>query len=177
MMTPNELRGWYEHVQGVDPFSQMTMDEISDPEHVRRLLEAELTRSLRAHEGGEALEERIRRVVDVSAARAQTIARTEKTRAQSVGRLRAMLEPYFKAYDKAVKQHRKRPERPWHEWVEPMAAKVPRHDHISLSGRKVPVGEVFGFGLRIPADPDAPIEQTANCHCYTRRCKGGGNYG
>ena len=169
MMTVGKLRSWYERIQGIDPFSRVAMDEVGDPEHVRHLLEAELTSFLRAHEGVKELEQRIRSVVDVSAARAKTIAQTEKTRAQSVGRLRAMLEPYFKAYDKAVKNHRKRPERPWHEWVEPMAAKQPRHDHISLSGRKVPIGEEFGFGLKYPGDPDAPIEQTANCHCYTRR--------
>lgn len=169
MMTARKLREFLAEMAAENPFSRMAMDEISNPEHVRQMLTVELNRHLKSKEGIEQLEARIMRVSGVNANRAQTIARTEKTRAQSTGRINAIAGPYLAAYDKAVKNHRKRPPYPWWEWVEPMRAKQPRHDHISLSGRKVPVGEEFGFGLRCPGDPRAPIEQTANCHCYTRR--------
>lgn len=169
MMTVRELRAFRDDMLSEDPFSRLALDEISDPAHVRKQLELELTKHLRAKEGIDKLAERIQRVAGINANRAKTTARTEKTRAQAGGRIKAILDPYFEAYDKAVKNHRKRPARPWWEWVEPMRAKQPRHDHISLSGRKVPVGEEFGFGLRCPGDTQAPIEQTANCHCYTRK--------
>lgn len=169
MMTVRKLRAFQDEMLSEDPFSRVALDEVSDPAHIRKQLELELTKHLRAKEGIDKLAERIQSVAGVNANRAKTIARTEKTRAQSVGRMKAILDPYFAAYDKAVKNHRKRPPYPWWEWVEPMRAKQPRHDHISLSGRKVPVGEEFGFGLRCPGDPNAPIKQTANCHCYTRR--------
>lgn len=174
MMTVRKLRNFRDEILAEDPFSRMALDEIASPEHIRQQLASELGQHIRAKESMDKLVERIRRVTGHNAARAQTIARTEKTRAQSGGRLRAILDPYFEEYDKAVKDHRKRPDRPWHEWVEPMRAKQPRHDHVSLSGRKVPVGEEFGFGLRIPGDPRASIRQTANCHCYTRKVTPGG---
>lgn len=169
MMTVRNLRAFRDEMLTEDPFSRAALHEVSDPAHIRQRLMVELTKHLRAKEGIDKLAERIQHVAGVNASRAQLIARTEKTRAQAGGRIKAILDPYFEAYDKAVKNHRKRPPRPLWEWVEPMRAKQPRHNHITLSGRKVPVGEEFGFGLRCPGDPNAPIEQTANCHCYTRR--------
>ena len=173
MMTVRNLRSFYNEALSENPFSRVSFDDLSDPFAIQQRLDQELTRHLRAKEGIDNLIERIRRITGYNANRAKTIARTEKTRAQSAGRLKKLLDPYFDAYDKAVRQHKKRPERPWHEWVEPMVAKQPRHDHIVLSGKKVPVGEEFGFGLRYPGDPAGGIEQVANCHCYTRAVKGG----
>lgn len=169
MMTVRKLRAFQDEMLAENPFSRLALDEISDPAHIRKQLELELTKHFRAKEGIDKLAERIQSVAGINANRAKTTARTEKTRAQSAGRMKAILDPYFEAYDKAVKNHRKRPPYPWWEWVEPMRAKHPRHDHISLSGRKVPVGEEFGFGLRCAGDPKAPIEQTANCNCYERK--------
>lgn len=169
MMSVRELRAFRDEMLSEDPFSRLTLREISNPAHVRAQLELELTKHLRAKEGIDKLAERIQRVAGINANRAKTTARTEKTRAQSGGRLKAILDPYFEAYDKAAKNHKKRPPRPRWTWIEPMTAKQPRHDHIGLSGTTVYVGEEFGFGLRCPGDSNAPIEQTANCHCYTRR--------
>lgn len=169
MMTVRELRAFMDEASAENPFSRVALGEVSNADRIRQQLIVELNKHLRAKESIDGLVQRIQRVAGVNASRAELIARTEKTRAQSAGRLKAMLEPYFAEYEKAKKNHKKRPPRPWHEWVEPMRAKQPRHDHITMSGRKVPVGEEFGFGLRYPGDPQAPIEQTANCHCYTRK--------
>lgn len=173
MMTVRELRAFRDEMLSEDPFSRLALDEVSDPAHIRKQLELELTKHLRAKEGIDKLAERIQNVAGINANRAKTTARTEKTRAQSGGRLESILGRYFAAYDKAAKNHKKRPPRPRWTWIEPMAAKQPRHDHISLSGTTVYVGEEFGFGLRCPGDPKAPIQQTANCHCYTREAKEG----
>lgn len=175
MMTVHELREFYDEALSENPFSRASLNNLADAAAIRRQLDQELTSHLRAKEGIDKLVQRIQRVAGSAANRAKTIARTEKTRAQSAGRLKNILDPYFAAYDKAVRQHKKRPDRPWHEWVEPMVAKQPRHDHISLSGKKVPVGEEFGFGLRYPGDPAGGVEQVANCHCYTREVKRGGS--
>lgn len=169
MMTVRKLREMLGEVLAEDPFTRVALHEVSNPAHIRQQLNAELIRHLRAKESMADLIKRIQRVAGVNESRAQTIARTEKTRAQSVGRMKSILDKYLAEYDKAVRQHKKRPPRPWWEWVEPMTAKQPRHDHIAISGRKVPVGEEFAFGLRYPGDPGAPISQTANCHCYVRR--------
>ena len=53
------------------------------------------------------------------------------------------------------------------EWITQRDAKV-RDSHKNLDGATAAPGQTFkaGVSLRYPHDPDAPIEETANCRCY-----------
>lgn len=171
MMTVRDLRSACKEIRKENPFSRAALSEIARQAHVRQQLQAELSKHLRSNEGLEKFVERIQHVAGVNQQRAKLIARTEKTRATNAGRFLEISEEYLREYDKAVRQHRKRPERPRIQWVEPMVAKEPRKEHIAISGKTVTIGEEFLPGLRFPGDPAAPVSQTANCHCYIRRAR------
>lgn len=155
------------------PMTRVALHDIANPESVRRELQAAFEVSLRGKESTEQLMQRLQRVMDMSRSRAATIAQTERTRAANSARIKAALEEYFRAYDKAVQGHRKRPEKPLFQWVNPLRAREPRHEHVRISGTVLPVGEEFLPNLRYPGDPQAPARQTINCHCYVRRVGGG----
>lgn len=169
MMTVSKLQALREKAEIGTPFTQVALDELADPAYIRKQLESELSKHLRAKESMEKLEERIRRTAEIDKNRAKRIAQTEKTRATNGGRFSSILKKYLDDYEKAVRQHRKRPDRPSIQWVEPMVAKNPRHDHIAISGKIVLIGDEFLPNLCYPGDPNAPISQVANCHCYIRK--------
>lgn len=151
------------------PMTRVALDDLGNPEGVRRQLQAEFQKSLRGKESSGELISRLQKVADISRTRAATIAQTERTRAANQARVNAALEEYLQAYDKAVKGHRKRPERPQFQWVNPRVAREPRQEHVAISGDVRPVGDEFLPGLRFPGDPQAPAHQTINCHCYVRK--------
>ena len=153
------------------PMTRVALHDIGNAESVRRELQSELEKSLRGKEPTEKLIQRLQRVTDMSRARAATIAQTERTRAANAARVQTALEEYLAAYDKAVQGHRKRPPRPEFQWVNPLAAKEPRREHVAISGTVRPVGEEFLPSLRYPGDPQASARQTINCHCYVRRVR------
>ena len=173
MMTRAKLEDLRRVVSGQEaPMTRVALDDLANPEGVRRELQSAFEASLRGKESTDKLINRLQRVTDMNRARAAMIARTEKTRAANAARISPVLEEYLKAYEKAVKGHRKRPERPKFQWVNPLTAKEPRHEHVRISGTVQPVGDEFLPGLRYPGDPQAPARQTINCHCYIRRWGG-----
>lgn len=151
------------------PFTKLSLDNLGNPEIIRRQLQVEIEKHIRAKEASSGLVERIRKVVDISLARAKTTAQTEKTRALNGTRVADAIRQYQADYEKAVKGHRKRPELPKFQWINPRMAKEPRHEHVAISGNVREVGEYFLPNLRYPGDPQAPASQTINCHCYVRR--------
>lgn len=153
------------------PFTKLSLDNLGNPEIIRRQLQVEIEKHIRAKEASSGLVERIRKVAGVSLARAKATAQTEKTRALNGTRIAEAIRQYQKDYDKAVKGHRKRPELPKFQWINPRTAKEPRHEHVAISGSVRPVGEEFLPSLRYPGDPQAPASQTVNCHCYVRRVR------
>lgn len=153
------------------PFTKLSLDNLGNPEIIRRQLQVEIEKHIRAKEASSGLVERIRKVAGVSLARAKATAQTEKTRALNGTRVAEAIRQYQKDYDKAVKGHRKRPELPKFQWINPRTAKEPRHEHVAISGNVRPVGEDFLPSLRYPGDPQAPASQTVNCHCYVRRVR------
>ena len=153
------------------PFTKLSLDNLGNPEIIRRQLQVEIEKHIRAKEASRGLVERIRKVAGVSLARAKATAQTEKTRALNGTRIAEAIRQYQKDYDKAVKGHRKRPELPKFQWINPRTAKEPRHEHVAISGNVRPVGEEFLPSLRYPGDPQAPASQTVNCHCYVRRVR------
>ena len=153
------------------PFTKLSLDNLGNPEIIRRQLQVEIEKHIRAKEASSGLVERIRKVAGMSLARAKTTAQTEKTRALNGTRIAEAIRQYQKDYDKAVKGHRKRPELPKFQWINPRTAKEPRHEHVAISGNVRPVGEDFLPSLRYPGDPQAPASQTVNCHCYVRRVR------
>lgn len=153
------------------PMTRVALYDIGNPESVQRDLQAEFEKSLRGKESTEKLIQRLQRITDMSRERAATIAQTERTRAANSARVQGALDEYLTAYDKAVQGHRKRPERPEFQWVNPLVARMPRHEHVALSGTVRPVGEEFLPNLHYPGDPQAPARQTVNCHCYVRRVR------
>ena len=78
--------------------------------------------------------------------RADLIARTETTAAANFGRLSELEAEGFQSS----------------EWFANPGA---RESHAELSGREVPLGEEFGYGLRYPGDSQAGAAQVANCRC------------
>lgn len=153
------------------PFTKLSLDNLGNPEIIRRQLQVEIEKHIRAKEASSGLVERIRKVAGTSLARAKATAQTEKTRALNGTRIAEAIRQYQKDYDKAVKGHRKRPELPKFQWINPRTAKEPRHEHVAISGNVRPVGEEFLQSLRYPGDPQAPASQTVNCHCYVRRVR------
>lgn len=151
------------------PMARVALETLANPEEVRRLLQDEFNKSLRAHESMEDLIRRIRHVSEVSRSRAETIARTEKTRASNSERYAQAIDEYLQQHRRAVKNHRKRPVLPVFQWVNPRTAKEPRPHHVEISGSQRAVGEEFLPDLLYPGDPDAPASETINCHCYIRR--------
>lgn len=155
------------------PFTKLSLDNLSNKEIIRRQLQVEIEKHIRAKEASSGLAERIRKVADMSLARAKTTAQTERTRALNGTRIADAIRQYQTDYEKAAKGHRKRPEMPMFQWINPRTAKEPRHEHVAISGDVRSVGEEFLPSLRYPGDPQAPASQTINCHCYVRRVRNG----
>lgn len=151
------------------PFTKMCLDNLSNEEIIRRQLQVEIEKHLRAKEATSGLVERIRKVTGTTLARAKTAAQTEKTRALNGTRISDAIRQYLADYEKAVKNHKKRPDVPRFQWVNPRIAKEPREEHIAISGDVREAGDYFLPSLRYPGDPQAPASQTINCHCYVRR--------
>lgn len=172
MMTRDKLEDLRRVVSGREaPMTRVALDDLANPDGVRRELQSAFEASLRGKESTDKLIKRLQHVTDMSRSRAAMIAQTEKTRAANEARVAPVLEEYLKAYDKAVKGHRKRPERPMIQWINPRTAREPRHEHVMISGTVRPVGDEFLPSLRYPGDPQAPARQTINCHCYVRRVR------
>lgn len=171
MMTRKKLADLADLAQQESPFTKLALDNLGNEEIIRRQLQVEIEKHFRAKEVASGLVERIRRVTGATMNRARTAAQTERTRALNGTRVSAAIRDYLAEYDKAVKGHRKRPELPVFQWVNPLTAKEPRHMHVAISGDKRPVGEEFLPSLRYPGDPNAPASQTVNCHCYVRRVR------
>lgn len=171
MMTRKKLADLADLAEQESPFTKLSLDNLGNEEIIRRQLQVEIEKHFRAKEGVQGLAERIRDVADTTMNRAKTIAQTERTRALNGARVSEAIRQYLTEYDKAVKGHRKRPELPVFQWVNPLRAKEPRKEHVRISGTKRPVGEEFLPGLHYPGDPNAPASQTVNCHCYVRRVR------
>lgn len=170
-MNRNELDALRLAAAREPPMTRVALDDIANPYSVRQDLQRAFRRSMDSHESTEQLLDRLQGVVDMSRSRARTIAQTERTRAQNGSRYAQAIEEYLAAYEKAVKNHRKRPEKPVFQWVNPRTAKEPRPHHVSVSGTKKPIGEQFLPNLRYPGDPQAPASEVINCHCYIRRVR------
>lgn len=109
----------------------------------------EIARRLRASFSGESPDQPF----VLSPERASLIARTELVQAENTG----IVEGYRATGVQEIE---------WLAYTD--GASGDRH-HERLNGQKVPLGETFttplGNELRYPGDPDAPIEDTANCRC------------
>ena len=171
MMTRKKLADLADLAEQESPFTKLSLDNLGNEEIIRRQLQVEIEKHFRAKEGVQGLLERIRKVTGATMNRARTAAQTERTRALNGMRVSQAIRDYLDKYDKAVKGHRKRPELPVFQWVNPLRAKEPRKEHVRISGTKRPVGEEFLPGLHYPGDPNAPASQTVNCHCYVRRVR------
>lgn len=171
MMTRKKLADLADLAEQESPFTKLSLDNLGNEEIIRRQLQVEIEKHFRAKEGVQGLAERIRGVADTTMERAKTIAQTERTRALNGARVSEAIRQYLTEYDKAVKGHRKRPELPVFQWVNPLRAKEPRREHVRISGTKRPAGEEFLPGLHYPGDPNASASQTINCHCYVRRVR------
>lgn len=169
MMTKKKLAELADLAVTESPFTKLSLDNLGNEALIRKRLQVEMEKHFRAKEGAEGLVGRLQKVMGENLTRAKTIAQTERTRALNGTRVSDAIRKYLQDYEKAAKGHRKRPDMPMFQWVNPLRAKEPRHMHVAISGSKRPVGEEFLPGLRYPGDPNAPASQTVNCHCYIRR--------
>lgn len=170
-MKKNDLKALSDFVDEItaEPaFTKMSLADLGNEKIIRRQLQVELEKHLRAHESTEALVARIQKVAAVNRNRAMTAAQTEKTRTLSTSRVAKTINQYLADHEKAVKNHHKRPDPPYGQWINPRTAKEPRHQHVAISGTIRPLGQEFLPGLRMPGDPAAPPSQTIRCHCYLR---------
>ena len=148
------------------PFTRMAFRNLSSERSILARLQVEFEKSIRAKEGRKGLVERLQKVMGENLNRAQTIAQTERTRALNGTR-----------YAEALKQYRNKwadgviPKPVYFQWVNPLYAKQPRHQHVSISGTVKEAGQEFLPMLKYPGDPDAHASQTINCHCYIRRVR------
>lgn len=171
MMTAAKLAELARLAKAEPTMTRVALDDLADPATIRKQLQTEYDKHVRSHEGISGLVDRIMRVTGMRQGRAQRIARTEKTKASNGGRFAALADSYLRDYYKARKNHKKRPERPLIMWIDPETARHPRDGHVAITGFVVAIGERFPNGLRFPGDPDAPIEEVANCHCYIRKAR------
>lgn len=172
MMTRKKLEALRDMVTLQEsPMARVSLDDLANPERIRKRLETELEMHIRGKRGLDDLVTRIQKTARMDANRAKRIAVTEKTRSMNSARMQPAIEQYLKEYDKAVKGHRKRPQLPRFQWVHTNAAKEPRPRHIALSGTVRAIGEEFLPGVRFPGDPDGPAAEIINCHCYIRRAR------
>lgn len=156
-------------VERISPFTQVSFRALQNSRAIQKRLEVEFEKSLRAKEGRKGLVERIHKVMGENINRAKTIAQTERTRALNGGRYVQALRNYRdKLKDGTI------PNEPLFQWINPRRAKVPRHQHVAISGTVRRAGEDFLPLLRFPGDPRAPASQVINCHCYIRGVKHGG---
>lgn len=163
-----DLAAFADEISAEPAFTRMSLDNLGNAEIIRRQLQVELEKHFRAKESKDALIRRIQKVANTTRQRAETAAQTEKTRALNSARCEQRIRKYLADYDKAVKGHRKRPEEPKGQWINPRTAKEPRPEHVAISGKILPLGQEFLPGLRMPGDPNAPARQTIRCHCYLR---------
>ena len=170
-MTQAELDELRRSAETETPMTHVALEDMANPEHVRRQMQREFETALRRNESTEKLIQRLQRVSGMSRERAARIAQTERTRATNGGRYAAAVEEYEKAYKKAVRQHKKRPPKPVFQWINPRYAKEPRPHHVAISGNRKPIGEKWLGKLLYPGDPHGPIGETINCHCYIRRVR------
>ena len=96
--------------------------------------------------------------------RAEVIARKESMRAVHEGNADAWAQAERRGEvqaDQMVQQ--------WHAASGPRT----RDSHRAMNGQRVKLGEAFttgaGISIRYPGDPDAPIEETAQCRCSVSR--------
>lgn len=170
-MTQAEMAALMRMATTEPPMTKVALHDIANEQAVRQQLRREFERSIRNHESKEQLFERIQRVCDMSRSRAMTIAQTERTRAVNGQRYADAIREYAAAYQKAVRGHRKRPEKPVFQWINPRTAKDPRKAHVAISGSTCEIGKPFLPGVLYPGDPKAPAHETINCHCYIRRMR------
>ncbi|MFA5054496.1 MAG: phage portal protein, partial [Parcubacteria group bacterium] len=86
--------------------------------------------------------------------RIEVIARTESLRSSNAGGYELMKEWGV----------------PRKEWLATMDPPRARENHMAMNGEVVPMDEPFDVGgvkMMYPGDPDAPIDETANCRCTT----------
>lgn len=175
MMTARELarlKALAASAKAFSPMSRVALDDMKNPAQIRTALQTALARHLRNKSSIADLVDEIKRVSGMQTARAVRIARTEKTRASNGCRYAQILQEYIDEYELCKREKRKRPDRPIVIWIDPKTAKEPREGHVAMTGTGVPVGTPFPNGLYYPGDPDAPVEEIANCHCYIRRKAG-----
>lgn len=158
-----------QEVERESPFSRVALNRLGNRRAILTQLQVEFEKSLKAKEGRKGLVQRLQKVMGASVERAQTIAQTERTRALNGGRYAEALRNYRdKLKDGTI------PNEPLFQWINPRRAKVPRHQHVAISGTVHRAGEDFLPLLRYPGDPRAPASQVINCHCYIREVKHGG---
>lgn len=168
-MTIDELEELRRIADVMPPMTMVALDDMSNPERTRRELREAFEASLRSKESYSEMVARLEGVAEMKSARAERIARTERTRAANGSRMAAAINEYIAAYEKAKKNHRRRPPLPEFEWIHRNVSREPRPHHEAISGTVKKIGEYFLPGLHYPGDPDAPAHETINCRCYIRR--------
>lgn len=168
-MKHDDLRRLSQHLDDESPMTQVALDDLQNPERIRRQLVHELERNIRDHGSGDDLTRRIMDVTGMDANRAKRISVTERTRTSNGERYKRLIDEFLRDYDKSVRWHKKRPKKPRVQWVHRPVAKEPRQRHIALSGEVKDIGEEFLPGVKFPGDPDGPAAEVISCHCYIRR--------
>lgn len=148
------------------PFTKIAYQNMGNDKVITARLTRELETWLRSKQSVDDLIGRIQKVAGMSFDQAKRVAQTERTRVQGQARYEAILDENKQRRKKHLRADKK-------EWVHRNVAKEPRKTHAAMSGDVVRANEYFvtpsGNRLLYPGDPNAPVSETINCHCYMRK--------
>lgn len=137
------------------PFDQLAMDGIKDLDDLKRTVTRQIVSGIMSGENTAKLVKRIQKITEMKLSDITRIARTQTTRIENFGRLKAyesMEKQGYKIYKKwvAVGDNRTRPA------------------HKKVDGTEVPLDDFFivdGEKMMYPGDPNASPKNTVNCRC------------
>lgn len=133
-------------------FTKMAYLGAKDRGEIERDLRRELTKSILAGDSIERIASRIDKVTNKNNYGAIRIARTETTRIENSGRLKA----YEHGEDMGIEQEKK--------WISTISKRT-RKSHRQLNLEIVSMDKKFSNGLEYPGDPSGSAAEVINCRC------------
>lgn len=137
------------------PFDQLAIDGVKDLDDLKRNITRQIVSGIMAGENTGKLIKRIQKITEAKLSDITRIARTQTTRIENFGRL------------KAYKSMEKKGYKVFKKWVA-VGDKRTRPEHKKVDGVEIPLDEYFVVGgekMLYPGDPNASPENTINCRC------------
>lgn len=140
-------------------YYQRALGKLGDNKAIVGRLKNELAQHIMMDNNISQLVRRIQRVTEGSYKQALTIARTEKARAYSQGKMLAMYQALADGVDVVKK---------WHAM---MTYENVRESHEAIHGEIAEPHKPFSNGLHYPLDPNGEAAEVINCRCHLKIIK------